>query len=474
MALDYHIEKRGFLAAFVGGEAPLQKRKLEELCSQGLACKIASDNSYLLSHNCVALLDEATRRLLDLYEICPCRLRVSTINNLTDIDFQYIVEFVRPDGNAFLYARVIGAYVELGEKIHYTLNEAQYRAISKINYCNDLLATAPESLDIKMFNFVNFSEIKELLQHINAELDYYMQDNTVIVPKRLSILPEVQVDGEVLVNPLILDSNSSIINVAEDFVKCFNRKEKVDSLYRGRQAFYVVEEPMREALQAIKEKQRIKREEALVFFKNPETVFTSDIFDFKVNASSRLEGLPEAQGPQPGARALGINEPDYFGIYKTYFLDELNCQLASCFRKAGEFVPLERENDYVVFQKFAWSCTYSIKSNQLFLEKASCDLPEAILENLSQPVKYENFTAFHKADFIDINIRLSYTGELLLEKQDDRLILINNEELDAIDPMKTKKFFIFTMVDGRLVRQEYKSRRSVQEYFSTVSPIKLK
>ena len=106
--------------------------KLEELFSFGKAQKI-SDEQYLVLHKDIAALDKTERELLELPEVFPYRLRVLTRGILASKDFRYSIEFMRPDGTAFINPKVIGSFIEINDEQRYTFNLWQFIIVSKAN-----------------------------------------------------------------------------------------------------------------------------------------------------------------------------------------------------------------------------------------------------------------------------------------------------------------------------------------------------
>lgn len=281
--------------------------KLEELFSFGKAQKI-SDEQYLVLHEDIAALDKTERELLELPEVFPYRLRVLTRGILASKDFRYSIEFMRPDGTAFINPKVIGSFIEINDEQRYTFNLWQFIIVSKVNESNEKLEKCTDDFDVQQYNFSNFADIKEAAENIEAEVDLCIQKNKVVVPKKLSIAPRFQENGDILVDPVLMDENGDALSDSKDFVKVFNARKQVNNLYAGVNGFYLIEPIVKSALTEIKEHRRIKKEDTINFLKNPETVFFSPIFDFNIDDySDRVIDIGEYKYKSESNGSSGIS-----------------------------------------------------------------------------------------------------------------------------------------------------------------------
>ena len=171
--------------------------------SEGKASIIGED-CYIVSHEHIAALSTNERALLDLPEIFPYRLRISANGALVDRSLRYIVDFVKPNGNSFINPTVTGAHIRISADLQYTFNIGQYLVVKKVEESNKKLASTDEVEDLTRYNFLNFADIKEVAEEIDAELDSYLKQNKVVVPKRLSILPHFEKNGDVIIAPIII------------------------------------------------------------------------------------------------------------------------------------------------------------------------------------------------------------------------------------------------------------------------------
>lgn len=254
MNLIWDVDIKGF--TFI--ESNGNNSKLEELYSTGKAKKI-SENKYLLPHNQVAVLDKSDRELLELPEIFPYRLKISTKGILASRNFRYSLEYLQPNGFAFIEPKVIGSFIEINDEQRYTFNLGQYVIVSKIIESNHRLQNDNDEFDIDKYNFLNFSDIKEAASCIDAEIDLFIKNNNVIIPKKISIIPRIQKNGDIFIDPVLMNENGEEISNSKDFATVFNSRKQVKSLYAGNEGFYLIEPEIKDALKEVKEHHRIKK-----------------------------------------------------------------------------------------------------------------------------------------------------------------------------------------------------------------------
>lgn len=278
MKLLWDVNDEGFIFSSEDGLCP----KLEELYAAGKAVNLG-DNRYLVQHKHIAALNKNERELLDLPRIFPYRLRIAVRGNIAFRDFKYFVEYMQPNGQAFLSPKVIGSFVELNEEQRYTFSNNQFIITSIIMESNRRLLDTKDEFDIRQYNCSNFAKIKKAATNINAEVNLFIKNNNVVVPKKLSVMSSTQKNGDLLVDPVILDEDGEAISSCNDFANVFNERRQVKNLYAGKEGFYLIEPEIEEALKEVKANRVIPKENALMFIRRPGTVFSSPAFDFNID-----------------------------------------------------------------------------------------------------------------------------------------------------------------------------------------------
>ena len=79
----------------------------------------------------------------------------------------------------------------------------------------------------------------------------YLKQNKVVVPKRLSILPHFEKNGDVIIAPIIMGENGEEIPFNDDFQKSFDARNDVKTVYNGTGVYYVIKPEVEEALKEI-------------------------------------------------------------------------------------------------------------------------------------------------------------------------------------------------------------------------------
>lgn len=308
--MNWSINEKGFIFDFSISDVNsdyMQRNKLEEFLGSNFAEELSEDK-YLIEHDKIAQLFREERELLDLPEIFPYRLRLKMHGSTTNKNMRYIVEFVRPDGQVFVNPQVIGSYVRISSELQYTFNQGQYVLVTKTAECNKKLAESTEDFDYKQFNFMNLAGIKEVANSLDAEIDSEIKKQNIIVPKALSILPEFKDNGDIIIKPVIMNEKGEMISEYEEFNKRFTAANSVRTVYSSGEAFYVIPNPVKEALDEVKANNKIKAARAKDFLKNPEAIFKSSAFVFNIDEySERVIELGEYKYRNERNSASGID-----------------------------------------------------------------------------------------------------------------------------------------------------------------------
>lgn len=291
MALEWKVEPNKFVFKFNTGMTDTDKSqlyKLEELEAINFAEKV-SDTEFIVDNDKLVQLTPLERELLDIPRIFPYRIKLSTCGAVARQDLRYIVEFLRPNGEVFVNPQVVGAYIKISEELEYTFNIGQYYVVKNALECNKTLELASDDFDVMNHNFLHLAGIKEAAENIGAEIDEFITRNKIIVPKKLSILPRFEKNGDLYIDPVLMTDNGEYIPNCEEFSNRFNVSSKVKTVYRGGNGYYVIPSNVAEGLNEIKKISRIKRDDYEKLTMHPETFFTSKSFIFNaVEYSDRV------------------------------------------------------------------------------------------------------------------------------------------------------------------------------------------
>ena len=255
--------------------------KLEEMYVQNNA-ELGENGVVLVSHEAISFLSQEDRDILLLPKIFPHKITVKSIGAVATKTFRYQIYYTNVSGKSFVNPVVIGAYIKIDQDLEYTFNHGQYYISNQAKECNLKSKTLSLS-ELRFYNLKNLAAIKEAAFEINAEMDTNTVRTKVIIPKKLGIAPKFEPNGDLSIEPILLDRDGKI---SKDFRQRFNSRTTVNNLYSGLEGYYVIEDDVLEGLSEIKKNKRIKADEVQTFLDNPETVFSAEVFDFVQNEYS--------------------------------------------------------------------------------------------------------------------------------------------------------------------------------------------
>lgn len=285
MSLHREVNEVGCIFYFDSADLSPQTIKLEELFAQEQAERL-NNKSYFIKHENIVTLTVEDRECLDLPRIFPYKMRIDAKNILTNKSFRYQLNFMRPDGDIFINPQITGAFIRISSELSYTLNKAQYFIVNKIKEVNEKLEADTSNLDVMQYNFLNFAEIKSAAASINASIDKYIDESKVVVPDKLSIFPKFEQNGDILLNPIIIDTNGEVVSHNDDFVNVFNTNDRIRSVYSTAKGYYAINEQVKKGLEQIKKHYRVKSSDVNAFLQNPAIILDASAFTFNLDEYS--------------------------------------------------------------------------------------------------------------------------------------------------------------------------------------------
>lgn len=255
--------------------------RLEEMYVQNNA-ELGENGTILVSHEAISFLSQEDRDILLLPRIFPHKITVKSIGAVATKTFRYQIYYTDVSGKSFVNPVVIGAYIKIDQDLEYTFNHGQYYISNQAKECN-LKSKALSLSELRFYNLKNLAAIKEAAFEINAEMDANTARTKVIIPKKLGIAPKFEANGDLSIEPILLDRDGKI---SKDFRQRFNARAFVNNLYSGLEGYYVIEDDVFEGLSEIKQHKKIKADEVQNFLDNPEAVFSAEVFDFAQNEYS--------------------------------------------------------------------------------------------------------------------------------------------------------------------------------------------
>ena len=141
-----------------------------------------------------------------------------------------------------------------------------------------------------------------------------------------------------------------------------------------------------------------------------------------------------------------------------YLIDGKAMELVKGYQPAGKFVPLENEATYNEIRRYCEYCCFGFKDEQLYLEKAvyakaAWEIKNNVIDMIMGKVdKYRTE---------DVDIRLSFTGELWLWDTSDKLFMrqkhVQEEGRKYLLEERVQGMLKLTLEDGKIIKREHVS-----------------
>lgn len=265
------------------------KSELDMLYVEGKAEK--EGETYTISHDDASQFDAEERQLLTLPRIFPYRIEIQKKGMPQDADFHFVRYFLKPNGESFVNPKVIGSYVEVSDDACFMMNHDQYRILQLVEESRKEEA-ADDRQTILAGNLRRVAAVQKNAARVQAQLDAYLKTTEVTAASKLSITLTKNEDGTYCVEPVLLNEDGAKLpaEVNQDFQKRFQSKNRVESLYRKPNGYFVFDDAQVAGLKEIKDKRKLKKEEAKNLLINPRSVFDSDVFQFDLRYySDRVE-----------------------------------------------------------------------------------------------------------------------------------------------------------------------------------------
>ena len=260
----------------------LVREKLKELYLYNKV-ELGNEGEWFVSHEIIASLTQEERDILLLPKIFPYQISIHSTGGVATKRFRYQIEYLNNDEKPFINPIINGAYIKIDNDLEYTFNQGQYYLTKKVNESNG--KSSDLSLqELQFYNLRNLADVQSVAGDINANLDANTTRTKVIVPQKLSVMPKLDFNGDIIIEPVILEKNGT---VNQEFQKRFNARSSVNKIYTDVKGnYYLIEDEVLDGLKEIKEHKKIKADDASEFLKNPEAVLTASAFDFDTNLYS--------------------------------------------------------------------------------------------------------------------------------------------------------------------------------------------
>jgi SNF2 family DNA or RNA helicase len=249
------------------------------------------DCCYLIKHEVAASFDEYERDLLQLPEVFPYFISISTLHgNLGSRNFRYLIDFLQPNNMPFVNPKVIQSYIQINSNLCYMFNTDQYNIVKIANTCNHDIAKITSNGEVINFNLSNLDTIKDVGKRCEARFDKFLASNNVVKPDKLTVSARRGADGSIIVEPVLLKkvvdqgSNNIVYKkiASSTFVKSYEKQNDVKSTYLGGNGErFVLDRALEDGLNIIKKHRSMSEEEYKRCSMQPKETFNSPVFEFE-------------------------------------------------------------------------------------------------------------------------------------------------------------------------------------------------
>lgn len=254
-----------------------------------LATLVDNGNAHFYKNVCtvpfdsIYLLDEDDRKLLGIPQPYDMEMQLRGDGMLNSPDFMYRLEYLHhaPGGDLLPVERIGSIIQHKGRKL--LLSEKQYHLAQQVDAFN----RRPKEEKNTDSNLRIFADIKALAQSSGCHLDSYLENENVLIPKRIKI--ELGHDDEGYIVQPTIDNEANA-----DFQHKYQGYRNIQGVYPidGKQGrIRVVLSPtQKENLQTIKRPRgiRMRKEEVEALVKSPTEFFDPDAFDLTELYSDRV------------------------------------------------------------------------------------------------------------------------------------------------------------------------------------------
>lgn len=265
------------------------KSEMDMLYVEGKAEK--EGETYTISHDEASRFDAEERQLLTLPRVFPYRMEIQKRGMPQDPDFHFVRYFLKPNGELFVNPKVIGSYVEISADACFMMNHDQYRILQLVEESRKE-EDEDDRQTILAGNLRRVAAVQKDAACVQAQLDAYLKTTEVTAASKLSITLSKNEDGTYCVEPVLLNEDGTKLpaEINQDFQKRFQSRNRVESLYRKSNGYFVFDDAQVAGLKEVKDKRKLEKEEAKNLLINPRSIFDSDVFQFDLRYySDRVE-----------------------------------------------------------------------------------------------------------------------------------------------------------------------------------------
>ncbi len=270
-------------------EGSSQQERLEMLYYEGVAENI--ENGYFIPYDKIVQLSEDDAELLALPEKNPYQLSITANGTVGYNDLYYVFKVLQPNGEQFVNPVINGCMLHIDEDRVYRLNEEQYKLVCLMKNSNHTIPNMDRK-EIMGYSLVNLARIQRYADTSETELDVSLNEDNqkIIVPENLDIEFTEDENGNIQINPVILEEGSGQPlekELAQAFQTQFAKERDARTVYKkekeGKKVKIVCPPAVKEGLAKIKNVNRggISEKDKERYEEQPRELFDGEIFKFR-------------------------------------------------------------------------------------------------------------------------------------------------------------------------------------------------
>lgn len=252
------------------------------------------NDSYIIPHDKAAGFSKEQRYQLELPDIFPYNIDISSKSDMSHSDFRYRLSFDIGKDSIFSTPQRIGSFIYFTNDIYFMFNKDQFEICRLVDRVNEEIKQVARK-ELSAFNYGNLERIKSYAHRIKTTLDKYLNDTNVVVADQLTISVDRQDDGNYRVKPILLNNKEIIkdTSVYKTIERSCRRDTKL--AYRGTDGTrYVLNKAVRDGIDEIKKVGTLNEQQANVYKETPDIMFNSSAFVFDSSLyGERVEGIGE-------------------------------------------------------------------------------------------------------------------------------------------------------------------------------------
>ena len=274
---------------------------LKEFLDNGQA-RLSGEDIHISSEE-ICSLDFVDQELLGLPEPYPFDLEIRSFGTLNQQEFRYLYQYLQPDLKP-LHPQRMGCVIRITTEWAYLLTGEQFALLEELDAFNsrDKIGKDYQS------NLLEFAKIKGLANQTGVQLDRYLNQEEVVVPKTIRLrLRESGDSVEIIPDVAGVDS--------QRFEEVFDKFPNPEATYNiaepdGGRTRVLIGDKQREALQTVQRYRRVSREKLADIAEYPQAHFDPDVVE--------LEPTDETLAFSERVRKIGIYRPKIYPFISPY------------------------------------------------------------------------------------------------------------------------------------------------------------